>query len=422
MADIVVDTYKLKLYAERLANVNNRINRLDRRLDGLYFRVGLQGLWNLMQADALTCYSWRLLRCQSYLQQTAIDFENAERRILGEDPANFKGFVVGATITTSGVTSTKSDGKDNDTMSWFAKFIGNDLKAEGAILSGEKTGEGKLWGISAAGTVSGAFLAGEAGVKTKASWKFKDKDGNWDFKSFGFTTTASASGAVAQGEVKGNIGLLHGEASGKALTGAMQGESKVTLWDDGKFNPSLMLGAKAEGSVLQGEVKAGFGNDQYGVYGKVEGDVLHAEAEAKAGVGYIDKDKDGKSLYGASAEASAMASVAQGKAKGGVTIFGIDIDVGVKGYALAAGVKAGGSITTDGVTANFSGALGLGAGLDISVDWSDAEWIEDTVEWVGDAGEAIGDFAVDVYEAAGDFFSDAGDAIADGWDYMFGWL
>ncbi len=315
-----------------------------------------------------------------------------------------------------------NDDSDEGSMSWLAKFIGNDLKVKGSVFSGEKTGEGELWGISTAGAVSGAVLTGEAGIKTKASWKFKDKDGDWDFKSFGFATTASASGALAKGEVKGNVGLLHSEASGQFLTGAVKGEAKATLWDDGKFNPSLMLGAKAEGSVLQGEAKAGFGNDQYGIYGKAEGDILHAEAEAKAGVGYIGKDKDGYSLYGASAEASAMASVAQGKVKGGVTIFGIDIDVGVKGYAVAAGVEAGGSITTEGVTASFSGALGLGAGLDVSVDWSDAEWVEDTVEWIGDAGEAIGNFAVDTYEAAGDFLSNAGDAIADGWNYMFGWI
>lgn len=90
MADIVVDTYKLNQYAQRISAVNNRIKRLDRRLDSLYWRVGLQGLWNLMQADALTCYSWRLLRCQDYLSQTATDFESVEKVLLGQDPITFK--------------------------------------------------------------------------------------------------------------------------------------------------------------------------------------------------------------------------------------------------------------------------------------------------------------------------------------------
>ena len=105
MADIIVDTYKLEKYAQRIATVNGRISRLDQRLDSLYWRVGLQGLWNLMQADALTGYSWRLVRCQSYLQQTALDFDGTERLILGEDPANFDGVSVGDIIKAYGTTA-----------------------------------------------------------------------------------------------------------------------------------------------------------------------------------------------------------------------------------------------------------------------------------------------------------------------------
>lgn len=89
MADIIVDTYKLNQYAQRIAAVNRRINRLDRRMDSLYTRVGLLGLWNLMQADALTCYSWRLVRCQAYLQQTAAEFEQVEKDLGGLDPLSF---------------------------------------------------------------------------------------------------------------------------------------------------------------------------------------------------------------------------------------------------------------------------------------------------------------------------------------------
>lgn len=425
MADIIVDTYKLNQYAQRLSSVNARINRLDRRLDTLYSRVGLLGLWNLMQADSLTCYSYRLVRCQSYLQQTASDFESIERMLLGQDSSNFKGVAVGRVITTDRAVTSETT-KSEDERSLFAKFINNDLKASGSVLSGEKSGEGEFLGVSAAGTVSGSILTGEAGIKSSGSWKFKDEDGNWNFQSFGFTTEAKASGAVAQGEVEGNYGYLHGKASGKALTGAVSGEAKCTLYEDGKFNPSLSVGAKAEGSVLQGEAEAGFGTDQYGVYAKAEGDVLHAEAEAKAGIGYIGKDEDGNAKYGVAAEASAMASIAEGKVKGGITIFGIDIDVGVKGYAGAAGVEAGGSISTEGVTANFSGALALGAGLDVSVDWSDAEWIGDSIDavgdFVGDATDFVGDAAEVVGDAAGDFFEGAANVADDVGDFLFGWI
>lgn len=78
---ITVDTYKLKNYAQRIAQVNTRISKLDSRLDSLYWSVGLRDLWNLMQADLLTGYSWRLLRCSGFLNDTASDFEKAEESI-----------------------------------------------------------------------------------------------------------------------------------------------------------------------------------------------------------------------------------------------------------------------------------------------------------------------------------------------------
>lgn len=78
---IVVDTYKLQRYAERLQAVNNRVSKLDSRLDNLYWKVGLKDLWSLMQADMLTGYSWRITRCISYLKDTASDFEKVESEL-----------------------------------------------------------------------------------------------------------------------------------------------------------------------------------------------------------------------------------------------------------------------------------------------------------------------------------------------------
>ena len=79
---ISVDTYRLRNYAQRLQSVNRRITNLDGRMDSLYWRVGLLDLWNLMQADILTGYSWRLSRCVSYLNDTASDFEGAESTLI----------------------------------------------------------------------------------------------------------------------------------------------------------------------------------------------------------------------------------------------------------------------------------------------------------------------------------------------------
>ena len=78
---IKVDTYKLVSYAQRLQSVNRRISTLDRRLDGLYWKVGLLDLWDLMKADIMTGYSWRLLRAASYLNDTASDFNKTETEL-----------------------------------------------------------------------------------------------------------------------------------------------------------------------------------------------------------------------------------------------------------------------------------------------------------------------------------------------------
>lgn len=79
---IKVDTFKLRDYASRICDVNRRISNLDSRLDSLYWRVGLLDLWNLMQADLMTGYSWRLLRVASYLNDTASDFDAIETELV----------------------------------------------------------------------------------------------------------------------------------------------------------------------------------------------------------------------------------------------------------------------------------------------------------------------------------------------------
>ena len=79
--EIVVNTFNLKQYASRLETVNAKITKLDKRLDSLYWKVGLLDLWSLMQADALTGYSWRLSRAASYLYETAVDFSAVENEL-----------------------------------------------------------------------------------------------------------------------------------------------------------------------------------------------------------------------------------------------------------------------------------------------------------------------------------------------------
>ncbi len=78
---ITVDTYKLRNYAQALSGINRRVLMLDGRLNSLYLTVGLMGLWNLLQADLLTHYSWRLSQCCAYLNETANDFDRTENEL-----------------------------------------------------------------------------------------------------------------------------------------------------------------------------------------------------------------------------------------------------------------------------------------------------------------------------------------------------
>ncbi len=274
------------------------------------------------------------------------------------------------------------------TLYGTAKLLGDKYTAD--FVKGEISGETSFLGLTTAGALSGSLFHVEAELENNISWKFKDDKGNWDFKSFGIGLKGKVGGSVATGEVKGDIGALHGKLSGDFITGTVTGEAKFGLFDDGEFNPSIYVGAKAEGSVLSGEGELKLGDDNFGVDVNASGDLLHAEAEAKVGVGYIGEDEDGNAQYGLSAKASAMASAAEGEVEGGFTLFGIDIDVGVKGYAGAAGVEAGGSVTTDGVTASFSGAALLGAGLDVNIDWSGFDdWVDDSQSAIYEVGEFL---------------------------------
>ena len=81
---IRVDTARLRAYADRLEVVNKRLRTLDKRMDDLYFKVGLRDLFNLIQADLLTGSNWRVSNCAKYLDEAANDFDTTERIVAGQ--------------------------------------------------------------------------------------------------------------------------------------------------------------------------------------------------------------------------------------------------------------------------------------------------------------------------------------------------
>ena len=180
-------------------------------------------------------------------------------------------------------------------------------------------------------------------------------------------------GHVAKGEVSGALGLLSGSLGGSVGNIGAKGTLKAGLFDDdGKFTPGLNLAGKAGVSVLSGEAGVKFGSDTFNGHGKAEGKVLSASVKGEVGAGVLTKEKNGKEInvLGVKGEVGAEANVAQGELSGGFTLFGIDIDASVSGK-IGAGAKAGGSVTTSGLSLDLGAALGLGAGISIDIDWSD---------------------------------------------------
>lgn len=237
----------------------------------------------------------------------------------------------------------------------------------GAVISGAVSGATKFLGIDTEGTAKGDLIGGSVKGKTSAKWDTKNGDA-------GATAEVSASGHIAEGSLSGNFGYLNGNVKADIGTAVVAGTIGATLFKDGKFSPKAEAKVKGSAVGASGEVNVSVGTEENNAHAKASGELGKAEASAGVGIGMVStKNAEGeeKTAFGVEANAGAEAYVASGKVSGGITIFGVKIDASVEGKAGGAGVKAGGSITTNGVSGSVGVGLGIGAGLSISVDWSE---------------------------------------------------
>lgn len=275
------------------------------------------------------------------------------------------GIGLGASIISKqSASKTVVDEKDNGD-STFVKILKDDWKLEGAVIEGAKTGSGEFLGFGTSGTAEGEIIGGSIKTKSKAKWDIQKGDA-------GVEKSVEAEGHLAKGKLKGNIGLLGGEIGGSVGNVGATGKVGASLFKDGKFSPALEAKLKAEASAAKGDASLSVGNDEFDAHGKASGTLLGAEAEIGGSAGMITY-KDGtstKTELGVKGKVGAEAYVAQGKLSGGFKIFGIKIDLGIEGKAGGAGVSAEGRVTTGGVSGKIGAGLGLGAGLELSIDWS----------------------------------------------------
>lgn len=86
---IIVDTYSLKSYANRIKRLNTRINRLDRQIRNLYFTRKVGDLYYFVQKNQFLDVENILSKSETYLYDTASDFDMIENYFSRVDPLNY---------------------------------------------------------------------------------------------------------------------------------------------------------------------------------------------------------------------------------------------------------------------------------------------------------------------------------------------
>ena len=241
----------------------------------------------------------------------------------------------------------------------------------GSVLSGSGGFTVGPPGLSLADVdYEGSVLGYEGEGKFTSSYDLEDG-------SFGTSLEGSIEGYAASGDVSLSSGDRNLDIHGALGVVGAAGSIGLTLFENNRFQPSVGADVSVSATAAEGSVTATHGSENYNTHASAGGKLFTAGAEAGVAAGVITtKNSDGteSTTLGIKAEAGAEAYVASGEISGGLTIFGIDIDLTAKGHAGGAGATAGGSITTNGVSGELGLGLLAGVGLEVSIDWSDFEW------------------------------------------------
>lgn len=79
-----VNIDRLYYHAARLENLKRRVNALNDRIDSLYWEVDLFDIDNILRADILTSFNYRLNQNINYLQNAAQLLEHNESKLVGK--------------------------------------------------------------------------------------------------------------------------------------------------------------------------------------------------------------------------------------------------------------------------------------------------------------------------------------------------
>ncbi|HEX2947937.1 MAG TPA: hypothetical protein VHT96_18515 [Clostridia bacterium] len=347
MASLRVDTGSLRNNADRLFRLNNRVSGIYGNIERLKNTLD----WDVMGEQQLNTKLLNLLtqtdKISLLIKETGntllnieIEYTGAQQELsgsVGELPVSVGGgdsaANIGSVITS--VLGTIFPGL-GPVFQPFSGQIGTWFENE---ISSNINGDAKF------DTLNGKIIKENEIVFDKSNIKYKGELG--------------VEGYIAKGEVSGNIGLLSGDASISAGEGKAVGYAECALFDEGRFDPNLALGAEAQVTGLKGEAGGQFGNEDYNLHTEAEGYVGVARAEAEGKLG----------LDGVSLKAEAGAAVVAGEVKGGFTVFGINFDVTAEGEALSIGAGAGFEADEDSIELEGKLSALLGLGLKLKISW-----------------------------------------------------
>ena len=83
---IVINTNTMSNYADQLERLSRRAKSLDRRMNSLYWKLGIEwdtiaNLGRLLKAEVVLDFAYRLDKNVNYLRTTASEFDRVEREI-----------------------------------------------------------------------------------------------------------------------------------------------------------------------------------------------------------------------------------------------------------------------------------------------------------------------------------------------------
>lgn len=357
-------------------DLNSIRNQLDERI------LNRNNLFNRLQAASsrLSDIESRITRIKSTAERGANSYSVTDLSVRAAGSAlagklagvgliaQGGGIGLGAAFLSDQAAAKTSLAEKGDSDDTFSKILKDDWKLEGALAGCSAAGTGQFLGLRTSGKAEGELIGGSVKTESKAKWNIHKGDA-------GIEKSVKAEGHAAKGSLKGSIGALSGKIGGTVGNIGATGTIGATLYKDGKLTPGLQAKVKGEASVLKADGSVSLGNEAFDAHSKASGTLLGAEAEASGGIGVIryEDTKTGrtKSEFGVKGKVRAEAYAAQGKLSGGIKLFGIKIDAGISGKAGGAGLSAEGRLTTGGLSGKIGAGLGLGAGVELSIDWSE---------------------------------------------------